>query len=56
MTETECVVCGGTLSLHDDLEVGEILDCSDCGTELEVVETEPPVLEQAPELAEDWGE
>lgn len=56
MTEADCVVCGGTLALDDDLEVGEILDCGDCGTELEVVETEPATLDEAPELDEDWGE
>ncbi len=56
MTEATCPVCGGALSLHDDLEVGEILDCGDCGTELEVVATDPVTLEEAPELAEDWGE
>lgn len=42
--------------MHDDLEIGEILDCMTCGAELEVVDVSPPVLEQAPELEEDWGE
>ena len=56
MTEADCVVCGGTLALPDDLEVGEIVDCGDCGAELEVVGTDPVVLDEAPELAEDWGE
>jgi alpha-aminoadipate carrier protein LysW len=56
MTEAECAVCGGTLTLDDDLEVGEILDCGDCGTELEVVGVDPVELDEAPELAEDWGE
>ena len=53
---TDCVECGAEVSLHDGLEVGEIVDCTTCGAELEVVETEPPVLERAPELEEDWGE
>jgi alpha-aminoadipate carrier protein LysW len=52
----ECVECGAEVSLHDDIEVGEIVDCATCGAELEVVDTEPPVLETAPELEEDWGE
>jgi alpha-aminoadipate/glutamate carrier protein LysW len=55
-TMTECVECGAEVSLHDDLEAGEIVDCTTCGAELEVVDTEPPVLERAPELEEDWGE
>ncbi|WP_336035778.1 lysine biosynthesis protein LysW [Halobacterium yunchengense] len=51
-----CPECGADLALHDDLEVGEIVDCGTCGTELEVVDVDPPVLEEAPDLAEDWGE
>ena len=56
MTTAECVECGADVPLHDDLEIGEILDCTTCGAELEVVDVSPPVLEQAPELEEDWGE
>ena len=56
MTEADCPECGATLSLHDDLEVGEIVDCTTCGAELEVIDVNPPVLERAPELEEDWGE
>ena len=43
-------------SLHEDLEVGEIVDCATCGAELEVVGTDPVELDAAPELEEDWGE
>jgi len=53
---TECIQCGAELDLHDDLEVGEIVDCGTCGAELEVVDDDPVTLEEAPELAEDWGE
>lgn len=53
---TECVECGAEVDLADDVEVGEIVDCPTCGSELEVVETGPVVLELAPELEEDWGE
>lgn len=53
---TECVECGAEVDLADDVEVGEIVDCGTCGSELEVVEVEPVVLELAPELEEDWGE
>jgi alpha-aminoadipate carrier protein LysW len=57
MTDTaECNECGGEVSLADDAEVGEIVDCPTCGTELEVIDVSPPVLERAPELEEDWGE
>lgn len=53
---TECVECGAEVSLHDDLETGEIIDCATCGAELEVVGTDPITLDKAPELDEDWGE
>jgi alpha-aminoadipate carrier protein LysW len=53
---TECPECGADLDLHDDLEVGEIVDCATCGAELEVVGDDPVDVETAPELEEDWGE
>ena len=57
MKETaECIECGADVPLPDDAEIGEIVDCPTCGTELEVVDVDPPVVEVAPELEEDWGE
>lgn len=53
---TECVECGAELDLADDVEVGEIVDCPTCGSELEVVAVDPVEVELAPELEEDWGE
>jgi len=52
----ECPECGGNIDLPGDVEAGEILDCGDCGVELEVMSTEPLLLELAPEEEEDWGE
>jgi len=51
-----CPECGADVALHDDAEIGEIVDCATCGAELEVVGVEPAELENAPELEEDWGE
>lgn len=56
MTEPTCVTCGATVALPEDAEVGEIVDCGGCGTELEVVGVDPAELAEAPDLAEDWGE
>ncbi|MFQ5538436.1 MAG: lysine biosynthesis protein LysW [Gemmatimonadota bacterium] len=58
MNETlECIVCGGPVSLQATPLLGELLDCRDCGSELEVVALEPAArLEEAPMAAEDWGE
>jgi len=52
----ECIECGADVSLHDNLEAGEIVDCGTCGAELEVIGTDPVELDSAPELEEDWGE
>lgn len=52
----ECPECAGTLELDDDVEVGEIVVCPDCGVELEVVGLDPVQFALAPEVEEDWGE
>jgi alpha-aminoadipate carrier protein LysW len=52
----DCIECGAEVSLHEGLEVGEIVDCATCGAELEVVGVDPVELDTAPELEEDWGE
>ena len=52
---TECNDCGANISLNDPV-VGEIVDCPDCGLELEVRGLSPLTLENAPQVAEDWGE
>ena len=35
---------------------GEIIECPDCGVELEVISTDPLAVELAPDVEEDWGE
>ena len=40
----------------DTTVVGEVVVCSACGAELEVVATDPPQLALAPEIQEDYGE
>ncbi len=55
MLQTECPVCAGQITAQDVL-VGEIIPCRDCGAELEVRATEPFTLELAPAVQEDWGE
>lgn len=52
---TKCPECDAGLSLGDP-ERGEIVECVDCGAELEVMSTDPIRLELAPEEEEDWGE
>ena len=53
----ECPVCAGTIDTPSDAMLGELLDCDDCGCELEVTQLLPAiVLAEAPMSAEDWGE
>jgi len=52
----ECIECGAALTLHDDVETGEIVDCGTCGAELEVIAVDPVEVDTAPELQQDWGE
>lgn len=52
----ECIECGASLSLPDNVMQGEILPCSDCGAELEVISLSPLTVDLAPMEMEDWGE
>lgn len=49
-------ITGEDIQIPGDVEVGEIIDSPITGAELEVVAVDPVVLEEAPELEEDWGE
>ena len=52
----ECPVCDAEVELAADAVQGELMECADCGTELEVLELDPPKLGEAPETEEDWGQ
>ena len=51
-----CPVCDAEVAVADDVVVGEILECEDCATELEITGLNPLTVEEAPEVEEDWGE
>ena len=52
----ECMECAAEIVLADDVEVGELVVCEDCGAEFEVMSLAPITLEAAPDVEEDWGE
>ena len=56
MSTVTCPECEAKLELAAGTEIGEILVCSDCGVDLEVVSLEPPKVQVAPMEEEDWGE
>ncbi len=52
---TTCPECGGAQTVKAP-EQGEIVECADCGAELEIVSLDPLAFGKAPEEQEDWGE
>ena len=56
MTTTICVECGAQTPFGDNVIIGEIAQCPDCGVELEVIALDPIQVDLAPEVVEDWGE
>ena len=55
-SKPECPECGAIIEIPEDVEIGEIIECDDCGVELEVLSLNPLTIELAPEVQEDWGE
>jgi len=53
-----CTDCGGVVELPEDAAVSEIVECSDCGLEYVVEQTEDGllVLKELTLVGEDWGE
>lgn len=50
-----CSECDAEITLENVVQ-GEIIVCSDCGVDLEVISLDPPQLALAPMEEEDWGE
>lgn len=51
-----CVICEGKITVPENVMIGEVVICGDCGSELEIVGLDPVILAEAPEIQEDWGE
>jgi alpha-aminoadipate carrier protein LysW len=56
MSPIECLECRGTVQVDDNVMLGEVLECMECGVELEIISLDPIAVELAPEVEEDWGE
>ncbi len=54
--QATCPVCDAMIELDDNVELNELIVCPDCGSELEVINLDPPELEEAPQEEEDWGQ
>jgi len=51
-----CPVCDVPVTVPDRSRLSEILECTDCLSELEILSLDPVLLGIAPEVEEDWGE
>jgi alpha-aminoadipate/glutamate carrier protein LysW len=58
MVQAECPSCYFEFSPEEEVMVGEVITCPDCGVDLEVMKVNGDKLEvQVAEVgAEDWGE
>ena len=56
MNVVKCPVCEADVKIEPGVMLGELLNCTDCGAELEVTSLTPLTVEEAPEVQEDWGE
>jgi len=52
----KCPICEADVELKEGTVKNELLGCSECGTELEVIGINPFELSEAPQEEEDWGE
>ena len=55
-SSNDCIICGAELTFVQPLDIGELIECYDCGSELEVQTVSPLVLIEAPSESEDWGQ
>lgn len=51
-----CPECESFMAVPPDTETGQVVQCAECGAELEVVSTDPLRFTLAPPEEEDWGE
>lgn len=52
----DCPVCGARVETDSTVVQGELIECADCGSELEITGTDPVTIQEAPEAEEDWGQ
>ena len=50
---TSCPSCDAEIVFDDDAEEGEIIECPECGVELEIISVDPPEVQEAPEEEEE---
>jgi alpha-aminoadipate/glutamate carrier protein LysW len=58
MIEAECLECEAKMKINDDVVVGEIISCQDCGADYEIASLNNGIvtIKVAESVKEDWGE
>lgn len=51
-----CVICDARIDFEYEVELNELIECLDCGTELEVSNINPITIIEVDVDCEDWGE
>ena len=56
--EQKCQDCDASMKILDDVMIGEIISCPDCGNEFEIskIDSNNVTLIPAESVGEDWGE
>jgi alpha-aminoadipate carrier protein LysW len=56
--KVKCIDCEGDIEIPNDVTIGEIITCPDCGLDFEVskVDANGVSLKKAENIGEDWGE
>lgn len=56
--KVECKDCGAEIGVAQDVMVGEIITCPDCGADFEIVvkDGESVEIKPAESVGEDWGQ
>jgi len=51
-----CPVCEGQNETDDAFELNELVECIDCGTEFEITNLSPFIIQEIECEGEDWGQ
>jgi alpha-aminoadipate carrier protein LysW len=55
MKTAKCPFCKEKINL-EGCEEFEVIECPECGTDLEIVSLTPPLLEEVPDDDDDWDD
>jgi alpha-aminoadipate/glutamate carrier protein LysW len=57
MQNSQCPVCSSDIIIDDDAYEGDLIDCANCGAEIEIISLRPLQLKEiAPDETDDWSD